>query len=364
MPNLHGYRDSEPSSETALEGQAGLTQEWLNEVLSDHLHGATVTELALAPVGTGQVSDSVRLTVGYDRQVELPTSFVAKVPSSSETSRAGARTVRTYEVEARFYAHLRPDLLANVPRCFHVAHDPVTDHYAVLLEDLRPAAQGDQLTGVDPDSAAAAIDEMTRLHSSFWGDESLAGVDWLNRHPADADDFIAEMLGSLFEGFAERYAERLEPAALSLVASFRPLLRDYLAIRVHPSTIAHSDFRADNLLFGGPRVAVLDWQTVSYGPGPADLAYFLGSSLTVDDRRVHEERLVRHYHQGLVGSGVDFTWDQCWLSYRRHAFQGILVAVAASMMVEQTARGDDMFVTMASRHAAHAIDLESLELLA
>jgi hypothetical protein len=53
-----------------------------------------------------------------------------------------------------------------------------------------------------------------------------------------------------------------------------------------------------------------------------------------------------------------------WSEYRRYTISGFLMAVAASMLVEQTDRGDDMFVTMAQRHGRHAIDLEAAEFLA
>ena len=40
------------------------------------------------------------------------------------------------------------------------------------------------------------------------------------------------------------------------------------------------------------------------------------------------------------------------------------MAVVASMIVVQTARGDDMFMAMAGRHAQQILDLESESLLA
>jgi hypothetical protein len=39
------------------------------------------------------------------------------------------------------------------------------------------------------------------------------------------------------------------------------------------------------------------------------------------------------------------------------------MAVAASMLVERTNRGDQMFLAMASRHARHALDLDAPALL-
>ena len=56
-------------------------------------------------------------------------------------------------------------------------------------------------------------------------------------------------------------------------------------------------------------------------------------------------------------------WDRCWTEYRRFTFSGIVTAVVASMIVKRTDRGDQMFCAMTDRHAAHALDLDSLSLL-
>jgi hypothetical protein len=39
------------------------------------------------------------------------------------------------------------------------------------------------------------------------------------------------------------------------------------------------------------------------------------------------------------------------------------MAVAASMLVEQTDRGDQMFMVMAGRHSRHALDLDAQDTL-
>jgi hypothetical protein len=41
-----------------------------------------------------------------------------------------------------------------------------------------------------------------------------------------------------------------------------------------------------------------------------------------------------------------------------------MMAVAASMLVKQTERGDAMFLTSIRRHAQQSIDLDALDLLA
>jgi len=338
-------------------GVGALTPSWLSDAL-----GTKVAAVQTEPVGTGQVSDSVRLFLTYAGDTALPVTMVAKVPAADPSSRAAARAVRTYEVEAKFYAEVAERLDAGIPTCYFAGYDPEPDEYAVLLADLAPALPGDQLAGLGTADAAAAITEMAALHAAGWDDPALAALPWLNRHDADAAAFTAAMVTDLYTGFKDRYAADLDPRVIALIEDFLPSMGTYLAAREGSSTLTHGDFRADNLLFGGPRTAVLDWQTCAYGPGLADLSYFLGSSLPVEIRRSHEEALVRDYHTALTARGVHLTWDDCWTAYRRHAFHGIVMAIGAAMLVERTERGDEMFRTMTTRHAHHALDLHSLTL--
>ena len=42
---------------------------------------------------------------------------------------------------------------------------------------------------------------------------------------------------------------------------------------------------------------------------------------------------MREYHAGVGAAGVDIAWDDCWEQYRRYTFAGLVMAVAASMLV-------------------------------
>jgi hypothetical protein len=55
--------------------------------------------------------------------------------------------------------------------------------------------------------------------------------------------------------------------------------------------------------------------------------------------------------------------EDCFAEYRRLAFGGVLMVLVASMIVERTERGDDMFMAMLARHCQQALDLESEALL-
>ena len=87
-----------------------------------------------------------------------------------------------------------------------------------------------------------------------------------------------------------------------------------------------------------------------------------GAGLLPETRRAAEEEIVRAYHDDLLATGVaDYDWASCWQDYRRGVFAGLAVTVVASMIVQETKRGNEMFVAMARRHSRHAIDLDAQE---
>jgi hypothetical protein len=262
-----------------------------------------------------------------------------------------------------FYNDLAPSLPVHRPHCWWAGFDAGSVGYAVVLEDMAPAVAGDQLTGCSVDEAVLAVDELALLHGARWGDERLRDLPWLDRYGADHESSITGLVGMMVPGFLERYASDLPDDVVALAERYVPLLP---ATRQDPAprTVVHQDFRNDNLLFGGERVCVVDWQTVALGAGLSDVSYFLGGSLLPDVRAAHEEDIVRHYHEHLVAGGVDLSWDDCWTGYRRHAFAGLTMAIIASMLVVRTDRGDQMFVAMAERAGRHALDLGTESLLA
>jgi len=81
-------------------------------------------------------------------------------------------------------------------------------------------------------------------------------------------------------------------------------------------------------------------------------------------RRAHERELLEVYRRGLGAQGVDVTMQDCRRAYRVNAFAGLHMAVVASVLVGRSESGDEMFLAMAERHAAHVEDLDSWGLLA
>jgi len=349
-----------------------VSREWLTQVLrrARLLDRAGVEHFTAQTVGTGQMGTSVRYRLHYDHaESQAPQSVVCKFASADPTSRATGLALRSYEAEVSFYREVARTVDIRTPRCHFTDIDLETGEFVLVLEDLAPCVQGDQLAGCTVDQAALAMEELAKLHAPRWGDPRLGELGWLNRNTPESVEMSGQLLAGLFPGFLDRYATRLDRDLVRIAEHLSTSLGVWLQQREAPFVVQHGDYRLDNMLFGtsegGYPLAVVDWQTVVWGPPLADASYFLGAGLLPEDRRQHEKVLLRVYYDALVAQGVDgFAWDRCWRDYRRYAFSGFLMAVGASMLVVQTERGDEMFLTMARRHGTQIVDLDAEEFLA
>ena len=339
-----------------------VTPEWLTHVLREG--GALsidsrVVAFDAAPIGTGQVGANVRFALAYDGEPG-PQTVVCKFASADPDSAAAGVSTLTYETEVAFYRDLAHTVHVSRPHCYFADLEHGTANVVIVLEDLAPAEQGDQIAGCSVQQAELVMDEAAKLHAPRWGDPVLADMAWLNRPPSGGT-----VLLFFWEGFLARYRDTLAPATIEEGQRLMGAAAALQSLRPLVPTAIHGDFRLDNMLFDDSSAArpvtVVDWQTVHVGSGPQDVAYFVGNAFAeVDECREHQERLVRMYHERLGERGVKgYTFDECWLEYRRHGYASLIMAIAASMLVGRTERGDRMFMAMADRSAQLARDVDS-----
>jgi hypothetical protein len=331
-----------------------ITSEWLSGVLGDG--GVVVT--AVQRIGTGQMSQNHRIS--YTAADGSASTVVVKLASDDETSRATGVGLGAYLREITFYRELAGRIGGPLARCHLAEYDETEGWFTLLLEDIAPATQGDQIRGCTLEEARVALVALARVHAPVLGDLAIGSAPWLNQ----PNPLNQALLRALLPGFVERYGERLAPEHVRVCERLIASADAWSDDRHPPLGLVHGDYRLDNLLFGDGICHVVDWQTVSWGPAMLDASYFLGNGLLVEDRRAHERELVGAYHEALLEHGVSgFSFESCWREYRRQVFANLVMGICASMIVQRTDRGDDMFMASVGRSAQQAIDLESVELL-
>lgn len=338
-----------------------VTAPWLSRVL-----GTQVTGVEVTPVGTGQTGATYRVAVRYRDDTALPRSFVVKLPAQDDAVRE--RVSLSYRSEHAFYTEAAGTVSVPLPRCYHCEIADDGAQFVLLLADMAPAEQGDQIQGCSPQEAELAVTALAGLHGPRWGDP--AWLDFAGTVMPKPDEQTARGLGDITALAAqttiEKLGERMSAEDRDTVAESAALIGDWLISAPERFSLLHGDYRIDNLLFDPQRtqVTVVDWQTLAVGLPARDTAYFLATSLRPDDRSTHERRLVEAYRKALEVNGVrDYDSETCWRDYRFGMLQVPLITTLGFAFSAATDRGDDMALTMLQRGSRAIRELGTLNVI-
>ncbi|WP_068395762.1 phosphotransferase family protein [Kribbia dieselivorans] len=316
----------------------------------------------MEPIGTGQMADTLR--VSLDRPpAGLPSSFVVKLPVAEGQTAVTARHAAVYERELRFYRELRPELPGlECPR-FYGTFD-VEGEPALVLEEILGAQQGNQIEGAVQGQAGLAVDQLAKFQVRWWNDEDFGSQDWLQRRAGAPIADRQKRYLAAWAKVAESVADDLVPGAAEVIEEFGHRCDLWSRSYDGPLTLVHHDYRLDNMLFTDHSVSIVDWQTLGWGPPAWDIAYFMGTSIPVEERRATEREHVECHAEQLRESGV-IGWDDdvAWHRYRQMSFSTLLLTVPAAGEVRTNKRARQMFVAMWNRAAQMVIDLDAREFL-
>ena len=350
-------------------GAREYTEENIDSTFFSEVFGTEVTVGTPTRIGSGQVGMNLRFAA-TSADPSVPRSMVVKLASPDETSRATGMALRNYEREVKFYRDVQPTVDIRVPGCHFADWNEETGYFVLVMEDMAPAEQGDQIRGCSVEEARVAVRELARLHGPRWGDDALFGYDWMERRTSGEDgERLSGLVNMFLPGFAatlgDRVQEETDGKGMAFLEQMAAGIGPYVTGKGDPFCVTHGDYRLDNILFDSSGTdlwcAVVDWQTPGHGNGVADLAYFIGAGLLPAERRAHEWDLVELWVKGVeeYGHAVDRSWVDH--HYRREALSGAIMAVVASQIVGRTERGDEMFVAMAARHALQGIENGALD---
>jgi hypothetical protein len=273
-----------------------------------------------------------------------------------------------YEREARFYEEIAPLLVTGpIATVYRVERDEKSGESIILMADSTPGKVGCDIDGATLEEAKLAMSELGRLHGLILNHVSLEKHPWLKRAKMWAPK---ENMSAHWEIFKQRYGDRIKPEHRDIGQKFLDSFdayHDAQAATSVPTGLVHGDYRLDNIVFGqeGARPLVLvDWQTCYWGPILHDVSYFLGLAVTPEFRREHGAELLKIYQQAVSASSpVPISIHECKAGVRMQSFTGLRQAITAASLVERTARGDDLFLTMFERSCEHVIDTKALDVL-
>ena len=343
--------------QTIPRGPSDVTPAWLGSVL-----GADVREVDVSPIGTGQTGATYRVSATYATDGDLPGSFAIKLSAQDDAVRE--RVALGYRSEVEFYSRIADKMRIPVPRSFHTDISEDGADVVLLLADMAPAVQGDQIAGCTAVEARLAVEALAGLHGPSWCDPEWMNLSAISM-PKPGDDDAAKGLGDISKMAADIVIDRLganisaedQETLVAAMSAVTP----WLMAEPKRYALMHGDYRLDNMLFDPDRtrITVVDWQTVGIGLPGRDLAYFTATSLDPGMRSEVERDLVNDYHRSLLGYGItDYDIDTCWRDYRLGVVQAPLLVALGTAFASSTERGDEMMLAMLSRGCRAIRELE------
>ena len=348
-----------------------ITAGWLNEVLAGRDDVGTIATVRVENLGEGVgiLGEVARIHLTYAPGNSGPATMVAKCQSLFPANVFVSQIMGFYVREVNFYNDLAPSLSLRVPRSFHAEADPSGAPFIILMEEITGARMIDQIVGATLDDCERIVDIGATLHATFWEKPELYAMEWLPPWNNPAYKGAKELVVEKMAAFEDRWASKLPAEAMAWMNELTPRYPDMLDWWVERGnvTLTHTDFRADNFLFGGSAgegaVTMLDFQIMTRHVGVWDVANFLGMSVTPEHRREWQDGLLRRYHAGLVSQGVtDYSLERCVEDYRFCTLQQAWAQIAISDADPGNERGRTLLDAMISRSFESAVDNAAGEL--
>ena len=158
---------------------------------------------------------------------------MGKFPSIDPVSRQTGIEQNNYNREVLFYQSIQPTVKVQTPIIFHTDIDLASHEFVLMMEDLAPGKQGNQLTGCSADDAAMALEQLAHLQGPRWADEDLSREPLLGGGTDRQDttalhDFYAMLTPGYLNGTSRSSADELDATGRLLLTfkATRRFMRD------------------------------------------------------------------------------------------------------------------------------------------
>ena len=345
---------------------------WLNSVFEAHHQVGTIDQVRIETMGEGVgiLGEVARVHLTYAPGQTGPTTMVAKCQSLFPENIFISEVMGFYLREVNFYRQLASTIPMRVPKPYFVDSGPTGVPFVLLLEEIHGARMIDQVTGATLDDCEQIVDVGAALHAHFWESPDLYALDWLPPWNNPAYKGAKDLVAAKIDAFKSAWRDRIPADALAWMDPYTAVYPESLDWWVEQGnvTLSHTDFRAENFLFGGSAgvgtVTTLDFQVMTRHVGVWDIANFLGMSVTTENRRDWEPALLRRYHAALLANGVtNYDFERCVRDYRYCTLQQAWAQIAISDVDPGNDRGRALLDAMVTRSFQNASDHNAGEAL-
>jgi Phosphotransferase enzyme family len=337
---------------------------WLSDALQARYPGVRIIDVGV--IDQNEVTNlHSKLRVVSAGRDDLPASMFCKMAPLDPARRDSILATGMGQREARFYAQVPRSLSLRVLTVYVAAEDVSDGSFVLLLEDLdaRECTVSDGTTGVTPDAAAIALEDLARLHLRYTSsDHRKEELGWVPTS-RPLSDYGAKLLRYGLEHHRDRLSRSFAHLA-ELYINEAPVLHDLW--QQGPKTVVHGDTHIGNLFDDHGRTGFLDWGMINVTTPMRDVSYFMNMALSIEDRRLHERDLLRLYLDiWNAGSGLTLSFDQAWLAHRIHAAYCVPASCQIVTFPENATDRRRVFASAFLARAEAAIeDLEALEAVA
>lgn len=300
-------------------GVGEITADWLSGVFREegNLIGGQIKSASVEVLDPTKAifGTLLRLHLEYTSDSQgLPSTMIAKLPSSNQDSMEWLRRSGGDRTEVSFYREISKSVGLRVPECYLSARDEETGRFVILLEDLSIHRSPSTEEGLSINEIESVVRSLAASHAVWWEDPRLNYLDWLR--PFDATGLSTGFLVGWkilvdYLGGDSKLEATGEQIMLTVGESEKKLASP-------PTTLLHMDIRLENLFFAGsaenPEAIFIDWQNVRRGRGATSLGTFLAF---LPQRDEIEDSITSLYHSELVRAGVlDYPLEDLREDYR------------------------------------------------
>lgn len=335
-----------------------VTAEWLTAMLSRFHPGIEVISLEIRNIIHG-FATKIFLKAEFNEvgaAEDIPSDLCLKAGFEPNNFDFGEQLYYSETIAYGDWLHVAP---VRTPRCYFAAVDEESGQSLILIDDLvaRGASINYATRPITVDQAADAMHSLARLHAKWWGTkgpQNLTAVRPPRIYMFEDMEYVTDYLEN--HGRADVLPVELHDPQRIL----RALLIMAPQWNKGPLCLNHGDAHPGNTYIDRDGVfGFFDWQIPDMRTWAREVSYFLGSNLTIVDRRSSERDLLVEYLERLSANGVDApSFATAWLDYRRWMIRPLTVWISNRDGDYQPA---EVNVTNTERAGAAFMDLDCFE---